>query len=87
MKGFLSAHDRPFKKTHELDELGRACESLDPSLIPLLMPARDLTVFAWEYRYPGATDVPSLAETQIALTTARSAYEALLSRLPDAARP
>jgi len=51
------------------------------------MPARDLTVFAWEYRYPGATDVPSLAETQIALTTARSAYEALLSRLPDAARP
>jgi hypothetical protein len=48
MKGFLASHDRPFKKTHDLDELGRACESLDPSLIPLLMPARDLTVFAWE---------------------------------------
>jgi HEPN domain-containing protein len=87
MKGFLSAHDRPFKKTHDLDELGRACESLDPSLMPLLLPARDLTVFAWEYRYPGATDVPSVAETRMALATARSVYEALLSRLPVAAHP
>lgn len=87
MKGFLSAHDRPFKKTHDLDELGRACESLDSSLMPLLLPARDLTVFAWEYRYPGATDVPSVAETRMALTTARSVYEALLSRLPGAAHP
>lgn len=87
MKGFLSAHDRPFKKTHDLDELGRACELLDPSLIPLLTPARDLTVFAWEYRYPGATDVPSLAETRQALAIARSVHEALLSRLPGAAHP
>jgi HEPN domain-containing protein len=35
MKGFLSAHDRHFKKTHDLDELGGACESLDPTLRPL----------------------------------------------------
>ena len=87
MKGFLSAHDRPFQKTHDLDELGRACELLDPSLKPLLLPARDLTVFAWQYRYPGATDVPSLVETRNALATACSVYETLLSRLPDSAHP
>lgn len=87
MKGFLAAHDRPFKKTHDLDELGQACESLDSTLMPLLMPARDLTVFAWEYRYPGATDVPSLTETRNALATACLVYETLLSRLPDSAHP
>lgn len=82
MKGFLSAHDQPFKKTHDLDELGRACETLDPSLTSLLSSARDLTVFAWEYRYPGSSDVPSETETHQALATARSVYEVLLARLP-----
>jgi HEPN domain-containing protein len=87
MKGFLSAHDRPFKKTHDLDELGRACESLNSSLAPLLAPARDLTVFAWEYRYPGSSDVPTVAETRQALDTAQSVYDALLGRLPPDATP
>lgn len=87
MKGFLSAHDRPFKKTHDLDELGRDCEAQDASLVPLLAPSRDLTVFAWEYRYPGSPDVPSLAESRQALAIAQSVYEALLSRLPPSAQP
>jgi len=25
MKGFLAWHDRPFRKTHELEEIGEAC--------------------------------------------------------------
>lgn len=87
MKGFLAAHDQPFKKTHDLDELGRACETLDSSLVPVLRPARDLTVFAWEYRYPGSPDIPSEAETRQALATARSVYRSLLGRLPDSAHP
>jgi HEPN domain-containing protein len=29
MKGFLAWHDRPFGKTHNLVELGRACASVD----------------------------------------------------------
>lgn len=85
MKGFRSAHEQPFKKTHDLDELGRACEARDPSLVPLLTPARDLTVFAWEYRYPGSPDVPPIAEVRQALTTAQSVYDALLGRLPPSA--
>ncbi len=26
LKGFLTFHDRPFRKTHDLDELATACE-------------------------------------------------------------
>ena len=47
-KGFLTAHDTPFKKTHDLDELGRACLELDSSLSKSVQLATPLTVFAWE---------------------------------------
>ena len=53
MKGFLTAHDRIFRKTHDLDELGRACGEINSALIDQLDSASDLTVFAWEFRYPG----------------------------------
>jgi HEPN domain-containing protein len=59
MKGFLTAHDRIFRKTHDLDELASACEAVDSTLKEVLNPARDLTVFAWEFRYPGEAEVPS----------------------------
>ena len=59
MKGFLTAHETIFRKTHDLDELGQACEQIDPSLKTVLYSARDLTVFAWEFRYPGDSAVPS----------------------------
>ena len=87
LKGFLTAHDRPFRKTHDLDELGRACEEIDPTLSAVLAEARDLTVFAWEFRYPGGTSVPSKQEAQRALGTSRNAYSAVLSRLPNEVHP
>ena len=46
MKGFLTSHQRPFRKTHDLDELGRACEEINIGLKEKLVEARDLTVFA-----------------------------------------
>ncbi len=87
MKGFLTAHSRVYRKTHDLDELGRACESLEPTLTPMVDPARDLTVFAWEFRYPGESEVPSEKEARQVLGVARSVYDALLSRLPGTVRP
>lgn len=84
MKGFLTAHDRIFRKTHDLDELGRACEAIDQNLVPILTTARLLTVFAWEFRYPGAAEVPSIEEARTALETARLAYQTLLATLPPA---
>lgn len=87
MKGFLTAHERIFRTTHDLDELGRSCMVIDPTISPLVDMARDLTVFAWEFRYPGATEVPSAEEVHRALTTARSVSSQLLSPLPAGARP
>lgn len=82
MKGFLTAHDRIYRKTHDLDELGRACEAIDAGLTATLTPAKDLTVFAWEFRYPGDSAVPTVEEARQALTIARAVYDALLARLP-----
>ena len=87
MKGFLTAHDRIFRKTHDLDELGRVCEAIDQTLVPILMTARELTVFAWEFRYPGSAEVPPIEEARAALETARSVFQTLLAKLPPAIHP
>jgi HEPN domain-containing protein len=44
-KAFLFWNDVPFRKTHDLRELGVACASAER--------AEDLTQFAWVFRYPG----------------------------------
>jgi len=87
MKGFLTAHDRVFRKTHDLDELASACEAVDPSLKEVLYPARDLTVFAWEFRYPGEAEVPSLEEARLFRAVAGEVYQSILDRLPQEAHP
>lgn len=87
MKGFLTAHQCPFRKTHDLDELGRACEEINIGLKEKLDEARDLTVFAWEFRYPGDSRVPSLPEARQFLSLAHTAFENLLSPLPANLRP
>jgi HEPN domain-containing protein len=83
MKAFLAANDKIFRKTHDLDELAKNCEELDPSLAPILDTARDLSVFAWVFRYPGEAEPPSEPEVQEFLTIARQVYQTILSKLPD----
>jgi HEPN domain-containing protein len=53
LKGFLAWHDRPFRKTHDLVELGQACVGIEASLEELLRRAAPLTEYAWKFRYPG----------------------------------
>lgn len=86
LKAFLTAHEQVFRKTHDLDELGRACETLDPSLGAFLTPARALTVFAWEFRYPGDTSAPPVEEAHEALALAERVVAAIHDRLPQNAR-
>jgi HEPN domain-containing protein len=87
MNGFLTAHDRIFRKTHDLDELASACEAVDPALKEALNPARDLTVFAWEFRYPGEAEAPSLEEARKFRAMAGEVYQSILARLPQEAHP
>ena len=82
LKGFLTFHDRPFRKTHDLDELASDCERLDGSLVGLLDRARDLTPFAWRFRYPGDDQAPPAEEIEDVLVLARQVVEAVVSRIP-----
>lgn len=87
LKAFLTSHDTPFKKTHDLDELGRACMELDGSLSDSMQSVATLTVFAWEFRYPGDSQVPSMHEAREYLAIAERLYTAILARLPHACHP
>lgn len=87
LKGFLAAHERPLPRTHDLDELGIAVVALDATLAAVVDGAKDLTPYAWRFRYPGAPLAPAEDETREALALAREVYEAILSRLPGEVRP
>jgi HEPN domain-containing protein len=86
-KAFLAWHDVPFRKTHNLEELGRARVSIDATLRAIVDRAAPLTEYAWRFRYPGEPSEPSREEADEALNTAREALEVLASRLPKNVRP
>jgi HEPN domain-containing protein len=82
MKGFLAWHDVPFRKTHDLAELGHQCAGVDRSLESLLIRAAGLTQYAWKFRYPGEPEEPSLEEAEASIALAREAFDAIVSVLP-----
>jgi HEPN domain-containing protein len=82
LKGFLVWHEQPFRKTHSLEELGEQCLTIDPSLKSLIDRAVPLTEYAWEFRYPGEAEEPTLDEANMALAVANEVYEAVGARLP-----
>jgi HEPN domain-containing protein len=87
LKGFLAWHDQPFRRTHDLVEIGQACVEIDSSLEPLLRRAAPLTEYAWKFRYPGEPEEPSEDEAKAALGVAREVYDAILTRLPRQTHP
>ncbi|MGI8913774.1 MAG: HEPN domain-containing protein [Chloroflexota bacterium] len=86
-KALLFWHDVPFRKTHDLRELGDACARLDGSLHNLAERGDDLTPFAWVFRYPGGPPIPSSEEAEEALQLAYEVFDAILARLPTEVRP
>lgn len=87
MKGYLTWHDRPFRKTHNLVEIGQQVADLQPELEPLLRRAAALTEYAWKFRYPGDPEEPTQEEADEALAIAREVFDAILARLPKEIRP
>ena len=82
LKAFLFFHHVPFRKTHDLGELGAACITLDPSLADVVDRAVDLTPFAWQFRYPGDDrGDPSVDDALEAIEIARLTYETVLGRI------
>jgi hypothetical protein len=77
----------PFRKTHDLAEIGQQCVGVDPSLEAVCRSAEGLTAFAWVFRYPGEPEEPPVEDAAGALAVARDVYGTVLSRLPVAVRP
>jgi len=86
MKAFLAWHDVPFRKTHNLEELGGQFVAVDSTLGPLTAQAAPLTEYAWKFRYPGESDEPRAQEAEEALAAARGVYEAIMTRVSPKAR-
>jgi HEPN domain-containing protein len=87
MKALLTANGMAFRRTHDLDELASSCEGIFPDLHATLDPARELTVFAWRFRYPGEPAEPSVDECRSAQAIAQAVYGAILARIPEEAHP
>src|SRR5438876_10887751 len=60
LKAYLTWQDEPFRKPHDLPEVGDQCTGFDPTLAPLVLRATPLTKYAWKFRYPGDEPMPTL---------------------------
>ena len=74
-KALLAYQNVPFRKTHDLRELGEQCAAVNPALSPLLKDAANLTDYAIVFRYLDAPREPDEEEAVAALATARRLYE------------
>lgn len=86
-KAYLTWYDQPFRKTHNLQEVGDQCVKIDPTLASLVVRATPLTKYAWQFRYPGDEPVPTVEQATEALALAREVAAAVLTRLPMEVRP
>jgi HEPN domain-containing protein len=78
IKDYLTWHDRAFRKTHSLVELGRQCVEIDATLDAPLRAAARLTEYAWKFRYPGEPEEPTREEAEEALRLARAVFDGIL---------
>jgi HEPN domain-containing protein len=83
LKALLTWHDTPFRRTHDLAELGQQCVSIDVSLESICRRAERLTTYAWIFRYPGVAEGPARHDVEDAYTVAREVYTAIRRRLPN----
>ncbi|MDP8205218.1 MAG: HEPN domain-containing protein [Candidatus Electryonea clarkiae] len=86
-KGFLVWHQVPFRKTHNLEEIGEQVISVEPELKYLIDETVYLTIYAWKYRYPDDIFEPDKHETKEALNVAKKAFEVIISHLPREVKP
>jgi len=87
LKAFLVWHERPFAKTHDLEELRDACTAIEPALRQSLLGVSILSEYAVRVRYPGEAPEPSKDEADEAISLANRVFQALLARLPSEAHP
>ena len=80
-KALLTLHGSAFRRTHDLKELGEQCSILEPSLMPLLIDAANLTDYAVVFRYLDAPREPDSAEAVRALEIADKLWAEVRARV------
>lgn len=86
-KAFLTWNNQPFRKTHNLEEIGEACLRFDSTLQKVVDAAVSLTEYAWAYRYPGPAAPVTHAEAEQTRAVAQRVYQAIPDRVPADAHP
>jgi HEPN domain-containing protein len=86
LKAFLTWHERTFRRTHDMEELGEGCQAIDGTLAALLEEADVLSDYAWKLRYPGAPYTPEREEAEAMFGIAGRVFREVQSRLPPEAR-
>jgi HEPN domain-containing protein len=81
LKAFLAFHEKPFRKTHDLSDLGAGCLAIDETLRTAIDQTDGLTQYAWRFRYPGAPYEPDTAEATRALQSAAAVAREIERRL------
>ncbi len=81
LKAFLTWHDQPFRKTHNLLELGDACAAIDPTIAATSLGLHVLTDYAWKLRYPGDPYILEEGELASMMALSRTALEEIQRRL------
>jgi HEPN domain-containing protein len=89
VKGWLTANNIAFEKTHDIRRLIRQAEGILPDFSRYTGMAEILTPYVSAFRYPGLTNdpMPSRVEFDAALEHAQAIYDFVLNLLPKEARP
>ena len=87
LKAFLTWHDEPFRRTHDLVELARQCAVLDSDFTTLQVTAALLTPYGVAFRYPGRLLEPSFPDAEAALQAAQTGVAFVRARLPAEVQP
>jgi HEPN domain-containing protein len=84
MKGWLTARNVGFEKTHDVRRLIRQAAAEAPAFSQFAQAAEILTPYASAFRYPGliADPMPSREEFEEALQHAQAIYDFVLKKLP-----
>lgn len=85
LKAYLTLHQRPFRRTHDIAELIEQCKETDPEFDALYhLQADRLTIYGVEARYPDNYYLPTEEETAICVDIVLSAREFILGKLSQA---
>lgn len=87
LKAFLTWHDRPFRRSHDLLYLVQECAAMDCSFSQLADAAALLNPYATEFRYPGDVEEPTQEATDSARRASQEVVGFVEAALPRDAKP